>query len=141
MFHSPYVTRMSGYPARLRLTGRVTNIVSRGRHGLSAEIVLLHVIAKGPEAHPEELRGLHLNAAGALEGLRDVAALDLLDVGLEVEPRIRQAAGGRAVARSGAPDRRWEALGQNRRRGFESDRPFQHVFQLADVAGPVVQQE
>src|SRR5207253_2644551 len=83
----------------------MTNIVNTGRHGMSAEIVLLDVVAKGPEAHPEELRGFHLDAAGALEGLRDVAALDLLDVGLEVKPRIREPGGG-PVARSGAPERR-----------------------------------
>src|SRR5437667_264663 len=64
----------------LTLTGRMTNIVNTGRHGMSAEIVLLDVVAKGPEAHPEELRGFHLDAAGALEGLRDVAAPDLLGV-------------------------------------------------------------
>src|ERR1700730_15585862 len=90
-----------------------TNIVTYGNHGMSAEIVLLHIIANGPESHPQQFRGLDLDAAGALEGLRDVGALDLLDVGFEVEPRIGQPVGGGAVARSGASDGRWEAFGQN----------------------------
>ena len=52
-------------------SGLLTNTVKESRHETSAEIVLLHIIAKRPEAHPEELRGLDLHPAGALEGLAE----------------------------------------------------------------------
>src|SRR5262245_47157490 len=36
--------------------------------GASSKVVLLHVIAKRAEAHAQKFRGLHLDAAGALQG-------------------------------------------------------------------------
>src|SRR5262249_1887669 len=51
----------------------------------SAEVVLLDIVAERPEAHAEQLRGLPLHAAGTLQRFRDVSALDLFDVGFEIE--------------------------------------------------------
>src|SRR5450759_3351082 len=72
----------------------------------SAEVVFLHVIAERAEAHTQELGGLHLHAPGALERLREVAALDLFDVRFEVHPAFGQRLDGsgrhfRAVAADG----------------------------------------
>src|SRR6185436_132087 len=68
-----------------------------------AQVVLLHVIAEGSEAHAEEFRGLHLDTSGALQRLRDVIALDLLHVCLEIEATGRQSVAPGAVAWDGSP--------------------------------------
>lgn len=54
----------------------------------SSEVVLLDVIAKRPEAHAEQFGGLHLHTTSTLQRLRDVAALNLLDVRFEVESPV-----------------------------------------------------
>ena len=45
---------------------------------VSAQVVFLHVVAKRPEAHAQEIGRLDLHAAGTLQRLGDVVALDLL---------------------------------------------------------------
>src|SRR5437764_7240498 len=67
-----------------------TKVARRGCQLLSAQVVFLYVIAERTEAHSEELRGLDLHAAGARERLRDVPALDLLHVRLEIDAAFGQ---------------------------------------------------
>src|ERR1035437_9579230 len=66
-------------------------IVSRG----SFEIVLLGVVPEGPEAHPEQFGGPHLDPACPVEGLGDVFPLEPFDVLFHVEAGFREGAGGR----------------------------------------------
>src|SRR6478609_1948667 len=56
------------------------------RHRRLPQVVLLHVVAERTEAHSQQVGSLHLHAVGALERLRDVAALDFLDACFKVEP-------------------------------------------------------
>ena len=106
-----------------------------------AQVVLLHVIAERPEAHAEQLGRLHLHAAGPLQGLRDVVALDLLDVRLEIEASRRQRVDPAACASRGrAASQRRAAGSRAGRSGVASsaDGALDDVLELADVAGPVV---
>ncbi len=66
----------------------------------SAQVVFLDVVAERAEAHTQEFCGLHLDAAGALERLGDVAAFDLLDVRFEIEPRSGNGIGRRRRRRN-----------------------------------------
>src|ERR1051326_5458588 len=89
----------------------------------STQVVFLHVVAERPEAHAEQFSGLDLNSAGTAQRLRDVAALDLLDVRFEVEARLGQdlGRGGRTGARTIAAHAARQAVGQNRLRRLERD--------------------
>src|ERR1700681_4818019 len=101
---------------------------------MSTEIVLLHVVAKRSKTHAQEIYGLDLHAAGTQERLRDVVALDLRDVGFEVEARVGE--GLRRLRARGAgslaanPGR--QAVDEDRRRRFQGDRPLDDVLELAD---------
>src|SRR5260221_5285537 len=55
------------------------------RQGMSPQVVFLHVVAEGPEAHTKKFSRLHLHAHPPLQGFPDVSALDLFDVSLEIE--------------------------------------------------------
>src|SRR6476646_3747501 len=106
----------------------------------STQIVFLDVVAKRPEAHPQQFRGFNLDAAGTLQGLRQIASLDLLDVRFEIKAFSRQAESGAARGRrhqrrsrrtrSIAPDTWREALRENRRRRREGDGAFDGVFEF-----------
>src|SRR5688500_750117 len=116
--------------------------VSRSAGPALAQVVLLDVITEGSEAHAEELRRLHLHAAGTLQGLSNIVALDLLDVRLEIEAASRQGLAPRAVAWGGSPSQRGrQALRQHGGSGLERDCALDDVLQLADVARPIVDQQ
>src|SRR6266853_974940 len=110
---------------------------------VSTQIVLLHIIAKRPETHPTQLGRFDLYAASSFERLREVAALDLLDVCLEIEA----GRGQRSVHRRRG-HQRWshgiasnggrQTVGQYGRRRLQGDGAFDRVLELADVARPVV---
>src|SRR2546423_3041931 len=89
----------------------------------STQVVFFDVVAERTEAHTEQLRGLHLHAAGAPQRFGDVAALDLLDVRLEIESGFRENFGneGCAGARPIAANALRQAVWQNRLRRFEGD--------------------
>src|SRR5207249_4149514 len=78
------------------------------------------------------------------ESLGDIAALDLLDVRFEVE-----AGGGQRVERRGTTDgpggfaayARRQAVRQDGRCRLDRHGPLDGIFQLADVARPVVVRE
>src|SRR5581483_12126834 len=89
---------------RQRQTVDLTFFVYADRQIVSTQIVLLDVVPKGPEAHPQELGRLDLHAAGPLERFRDIAALDFLDVRLEIEAR-----GGKNVSRWRRRCAAWDA--------------------------------
>ena len=108
------------------------------------ELVLFHVVAERPKAHAQEFGGLVLAPTGLRQGLRDVSALDRLDVLPQVEASRRQRVGRHSV---GVEDRRrfpppsivhrcWtevEALGLDDIALFEGHRPLDDVFELAHV--------
>ena len=84
---------------------------------MSPQIVFLDVVAEGPEAHAKQFGSFDLDSAGALQCLGDVASLDLFDVRLEVEARLRQAVRGRCCdSRHVAFHGDRQIVGQNRRR-------------------------
>src|SRR5258708_20258188 len=70
---------------------------SYGPAGL-LEVVFLHVIAEGPEAHTQQFGGLDLDPVRTPERFRDVFALEVLDVLFEVEALLGEGSGGRAPA-------------------------------------------
>src|SRR5262245_43499148 len=49
------------------------------------EVVLLRVVAEGPEGHVEKLRGLRLDAAAAIERLAHQTFADRLEIRLEID--------------------------------------------------------
>src|SRR3954466_14720911 len=93
------------------------------RRGLF-EVVLLHVVAERPETHSEQLRRLDLHATRLAERIRDVLALEMLDVFLEVEALFRQHArgspGGRLRRRAWRDDRTLHAA-DGLREAFRQD--------------------
>src|ERR1700730_13706970 len=105
----------------------------------SAKVVFLHRVSKRSEAHTEEARGLDLDASGSLERLSDVAALDVFDVRFEIKTVVRKGIGGPGRGRGHHdPDRLRQAFWQNRRGALEGNGSLDDVFELADVARPVV---
>ena len=73
--------------------------------------------------------------------LRQVASLDFLDVRFEIEAAVGQIDRGLVPAlRAGPPPRidGGRLSVEHRRRRLERHRTFEHVFELADIAGPVV---
>ena len=58
----------------------------------SPQIEFLGVVAERPEAHAKQVRGLGLHASAPLECQRDVMAIELLSLRLEIETflNIRQ---------------------------------------------------
>src|SRR5438046_3208439 len=95
---------------------RVTKFVARLRRRMSlAKIVFFYVVAERSEAHAEQLRGFHLHAASALKRLRDVAALDALNVRFEIEAAWQLLARRHADARRLASERRRQTVDQDRR--------------------------
>ena len=56
----------------------------------SSQIVFLHVVPEGSEAHAQQFGGFDLDTAGALQRFGQVAAFDLLHVRLEIETGGRQ---------------------------------------------------
>ena len=108
--------------------------------------------SKRPETHPKQLSRLRLLAAGLLQSLRNVLALDLLHVVPQVEAGARQRVcrrsghsgfgqSGRGPAVLGVVDlgrSEIEALGLNGFGLFQRHRAFDHVLKLSDIAGPGV---
>ena len=66
-----------------------------------AKLVFLGVVAERAEAHSEHLGGLHLHAAGALEGERQVVTIERLAAGFQVESLAEVRQTGFRVAASG----------------------------------------
>src|SRR5215472_7500726 len=105
---------------------------------LAHRLMLLELVAKLPEGHLQELGGLGLHAARAIERPLQIPTLDGIEGGLEVETILRDLHALQPFHRSLAPHGLRERLHVDHVAAAEHDGPLQHVFQLADVAWPVV---
>src|SRR5215467_5475500 len=109
-----------------------------GREAASARggcalAVLLELVSKLPEAHPQELGGASLDSARPRERHLEVSILDLVQSRLQVE-----AIGGNVLR-----DARLLQIGRQRVRlervpASENQRALDDVLQLADVPGPAI---
>src|SRR5439155_25619310 len=89
--------------------------------------------------------GLNLNPASSLQRLSNVIPLYLFDVCFEVKAGCWKPVprGRHCGLRTGtiAADRRRQAFGQNRGGRLEGDGPFDDVFELTNVARPIMLDE
>src|SRR6266545_8302231 len=56
------------------------------------QVVLLHIVPEGSEAHTEQLRRSHFHTPRLAQRVGEVLAFEMLDVLLEIEPLFRQPA-------------------------------------------------
>src|SRR5215467_15071806 len=118
---------------RLR-SGRERRASARGGCALA---VLLELVSKLPEAHPQEFGGASLDSARARERHLEVSILDLVQSRLQVE-----AIGGNLDGHV-LRDARLLQIGRQRVRlerlpASEDQRALDDVLQLADVSGPAI---
>src|ERR1700724_2009301 len=70
--------------------GRCRAIVNSSLPVAGPEAGFLGVVAEAAEAHLQQLGGLGLDAAGAVEGLHHELGADVLEMGFQVEPVLGQ---------------------------------------------------
>ena len=104
---------------------------------IAPQLVLLEFVAELAKAETEEFRGPRLDALRSLEGLFEKPPLELVERCLQVQPRLGQVE--LHPPRLALPaDRLWERLDAEHLPRPQDEGPLDDVFQLADVARPVV---
>src|SRR5678815_4673828 len=81
------------------------------RRATLGQAVLLELVAKLPERHSEQLGGLRLNTAGAIQSPLEVAPLEIVQRGLEVEALLRNVDQLRPAGRALASHRLGQRIG------------------------------
>ena len=119
-------------PVPMRMTVRMTE-----SDALRLPAILLQPVPNLIPGHPQELRGLALVAAGALQRLAHEVALEFFHV-QAVHGELEQPVDAAIAAHV---EREREVALRERRSLAEDHRPLEHVAQLAHVARPRVVQQ
>src|SRR5213592_2185116 len=99
--------------------------------------MLLKLVAELPEAKAQQLGGAGLNTPRALEGHLDVALLHPIEDVVEIQACRWQVDRDFPHA-ARRRQRRWQGVDAEDLTASQHDRPLDDVFELANVAGPVI---